>query len=185
MGVSQVMPQSRRAVFLDRDGVLNEVVLHEGRPHPPASLAEFRIVSGAKESLADLKRLGFVLIVVTNQPDVARGKQTKAVVEEMNSFLASRLPIDDTYVCYHDDVDHCECRKPAPGLLLDAARMHGIELRESFLIGDRWRDVEAGRRAQCKTLYINNSYCEQQPEITPTFKANSLRSAVDWILAHT
>src|ERR1700693_4901416 len=99
------MPQSRRAVFLDRDGVLNEVVLRDGRPHPPASLAEFRIMSGAKESLADLKRLGFLLIVVTNQPDVARGTQTVAVVEEMHAFLASSLPIDDTYVCYHDDMD--------------------------------------------------------------------------------
>lgn len=185
MGVSKVMPRTRRAVFLDRDGVLNEVVLHKGRPHPPASLAELRIVPGAMESLVDLKRLGFLLIVVTNQPDVARGKQTKAMVEEMHSFLASRLPIDDIYVCYHDDIDGCDCRKPAPGLLLDAARKHWIELKESFMIGDRWRDVDAGRRAQCKTLFINNGYSEKQPEIEPTFEADSLRSAVDWIIADT
>jgi D-glycero-D-manno-heptose 1,7-bisphosphate phosphatase len=175
---------SRRAVFLDRDGVLNEVVLHEGRPHPPSSLSELRIVRGAKESLADLKRLGFVLIVVTNQPDVARGKQTKARVEEMHSFLADKLPIDGTYVCYHDDVDHCDCRKPAPGLLLNAARQHGIDLKESFLIGDRWRDVEAGHRAQCRTLFINNGYAEKRPTVLPTFETDSLRSAVDWIVAH-
>lgn len=178
------MPDSRRAVFLDRDGVLNEVVLREGKPYPPDSLSDFRLIPLVDECLADLKRKGFLLIVVTNQPDVARGKQTKAAVEEMHTFLASRLPIDDTYVCYHDDADGCDCRKPSPGLLLEAARKHGIAMKESFLIGDRWRDVEAGRRAECKTLFINNGYSEKHPEIAPTFEAKSLRSAVDWILAN-
>jgi D-glycero-D-manno-heptose 1,7-bisphosphate phosphatase len=183
VGISEVMPDSRRAVFLDRDGVLNEVVLRDGKPYPPDSLSEFRLIPRVDECLADLKRKGFLLIVVTNQPDVARGKQTKTAVEEMHAFLASRLPIDDIYVCYHDDADECDCRKPAPGLLLDAARKHGIELKESFLIGDRWRDVETGRRAQCKTLFIDYGYREKQPEAAPTFEAKSLRSAVDWIIA--
>jgi D-glycero-D-manno-heptose 1,7-bisphosphate phosphatase len=182
MGINEVMP---RAVFLDRDGVLNEVVLRDGRPHPPASLAELRLTPQVEECLADLKRLGYLLIVVTNQPDVARGKQTKTAVEEMHAYLASRLPIDDAFVCYHDDADHCDCRKPASGLLLEAARKHGIDLRESFLIGDRWRDVEAGRRAQCKTLFINNGYAERRPDLLATFETKSLRSAVDWIIAQT
>jgi D-glycero-D-manno-heptose 1,7-bisphosphate phosphatase len=172
-----------QAVFLDRDGILNEVVVRDGRPYPPASLAELRLTARVEECLSDLKRHGFLLIVVTNQPDVARGTQTKAAVEEMNAYLASRLPIDDTYVCYHDDGDGCACRKPAPGLLLEAARRHGIELTKSFLIGDRWRDVEAGTRAHCKTLLVENGYAEKRSETPATFETNSLRSAVDWIIA--
>lgn len=179
------MPLCRRAVFLDRDGVLNEVFLRDGKPYPPANLTELRLTPQVEECLADLKQLGFLLIVVTNQPDVARGKQTREAVEEMHTYLASRLPIDDTYVCCHDDADRCSCRKPAPGLLLKAAQKYGIELRESYMIGDRWRDVEAGRRAQCKTLFINRGYAEKGPEISPTFEVASLRSAVDWIIAQT
>jgi D-glycero-D-manno-heptose 1,7-bisphosphate phosphatase len=134
--------------------------------------------------LAELKNIGYLLIVVTNQPDVARGKQTKEAVEEMNTLLASHLPIDDMYVCYHDNADHCDCRKPAPGLLLRAAKKHKIDLSKSFLIGDRWSDIEAGHRAQCRTLFINNGYAEKQPDPPPTFETNSLRNAVDWIIAH-
>jgi D-glycero-D-manno-heptose 1,7-bisphosphate phosphatase len=186
MGVSRkVIQQTRRAVFLDRDGVLNEVVLREGKPYPPADLGQLRIIPHTAECLADLKRLGYLLIVVTNQPDVARGKQTKAAVEEMHAFLFSQLPLDDTYVCYHDDSDHCECRKPAPGMLLDASRKYRINLEESFLIGDRWRDVEAGQRAHCKTLLIGNGYAEKQSEVAATFSTTSLRNAVDWIVANT
>jgi len=178
-----VTPACRRAVFLDRDGVLNEAVLRDGRPYPPASLAELRLTSGVEECLGELKGFGFLLIVVTNQPDVARGKQSTAAVEEMHGFLTSRLPIDDIYVCYHDDANGCRCRKPEPGLLLQAAEKYGINVKESFLIGDRWRDVEAGHRAQCKTIFIDNGYAEEGPETPATFETKSLRSAVDWILA--
>lgn len=174
-----------RAVFLDRDGVLNEVVLRNGRSCPPASLAELRLTACVEECLEDLKRHGYLLIVVTNQPDVARGAQTKAAVEEMNAFLAGRLPIDDIYVCYHDDRDNCGCRKPAPGLLLEAASKYAIDLEGSFLIGDRWRDVEAGMRARCRTLLLDTGHAEKRPETRPTFESNSLRSAVDWIIAQT
>jgi D-glycero-D-manno-heptose 1,7-bisphosphate phosphatase len=176
-------PGSLRAVFLDRDGVLNEVLLRRGKPHPPASLSDLRVASGAPECLAELKRQGFLLVVVTNQPDVSRGTQTKQAVEEINSFLSKHLPIDHTYVCYHDDPDRCTCRKPQPGLLEEAARNHKIELTKSFLIGDRWRDVEAGRRANCQTVFINYNYAERRPD-SPTFEAKSLRAAVDWILAN-
>jgi D-glycero-D-manno-heptose 1,7-bisphosphate phosphatase len=178
------MQSQTRAVFLDRDGVLNEAVVRDGKPYPPPRLAELRLTPDVEECLSDLKRLGFLLIVVTNQPDVARGKQIKEAVEEMNTLLASRLPIDDTYVCYHDNADHCDCRKPAPGLLLRAAKKYGIDLDKSFLIGDRWSDIEAGRRAQCRTLFINNGYAERQPDPPPNFETNSLRSAVDWIITH-
>jgi D-glycero-D-manno-heptose 1,7-bisphosphate phosphatase len=174
---------SRRAVFLDRDGVLNEVVLRAGRPHPPGNLAELRILPEAKECLLELKRLGFLLIVVSNQPDVARGTQTRAAVEEINGYLAAQLPIDDTYVCYHDEADRCDCRKPAPGLLLQAARKHDIQITDSFFIGDRWRDVEAGNRANCTTLLIDNGYAEPSGAADASFVARSLKSAVEWIVA--
>jgi D-glycero-D-manno-heptose 1,7-bisphosphate phosphatase len=178
------MENRRRAVFLDRDGVLNEVVLRGGKPYPPASLSELRLSSKVEECLADLKRLGFLLIVVTNQPDVARGTQSTEAVEEMHGFLISRLPIDDVCVCFHDDANGCNCRKPKPGLVLQAVEKHDIELRQSFLIGDRWRDIEAGHRAHCRTVFINYGYAEKGPEVTATFETNSLRNAVDWILAH-
>lgn len=179
-----MMQPGRRAVFLDRDGVLNEVVLRVGKPYPPASLAEFRLIPGVEACLADLKRLGFLLIVVTNQPDVARGTQTTETVNEMHAFLASCLPIDDICVCFHDDNNRCICRKPQPGLVLQAAQKYGIEVRESFLIGDRWRDIEAGQRAKCRTVFINNGYNERVPEVPADFETNSLRSAVDWIVMH-
>ena len=184
MGVGEVMAACRRAIFLDRDGVLNEVALRDGRPYPPASLAELRLTAGVEECLADLKGSGFLLIVVTNQPDVARGKQSAAAVEEIHGFLASRLPIDDVYVCYHDDANRCDCRKPEPGLVPQAAEKHGIDVSESFLIGDRWRDIEAGHRAHCKTVFINYGYAEKGPEAPATFETRSLRNAVDWILAY-
>jgi len=174
-----------RAVFLDRDGVLNQAELRNGKPHPPGSLKDLKLTPHVEECLADLKRLQFRLIVVTNQPDVARGKQTKAAVEEMHEFLISRLPIDDIYVCYHDDSDGCECRKPAPGLLLEAAQKHHIDLRSSFFIGDRWRDMEAGRRAQCQNIFIDYRYADRRPgDADVSFVADSLRTAVDWILEH-
>jgi D-glycero-D-manno-heptose 1,7-bisphosphate phosphatase len=181
MGVRAV----RRAVFLDRDGVLNQVERRNGRPHPPASLTDVHLIPQVEECLEELKRLQFLLIVVTNQPDVARGSQSKSVVEEIHEFLLSRLPIDDIYVCYHDDADRCACRKPAPGLLLEAARKHDIQLNDSFLIGDRWRDIEAGTSAQCKTVLIDYGYPEDRPQnAAATFIAHSLRTAVDWILSH-
>lgn len=176
---------TRRAVFLDRDGVLNQAILQDGRPYPPRSVTEVQITPGAEECLLSLKRLGFLLIVVSNQPDVARGTQTMARVEEMNQYLAAQLPIDDTYVCYHDDADHCDCRKPAPGLLVEAARKHSIRLADSFFIGDRWRDVEAGKRASCTTLLINNGYAEPSGTSSANFVTTSLRSAVAWIIATT
>src|SRR5439155_24902608 len=113
-----VDPLSPPAVFLDRDGVLNRAVVRQGKPYPPASVEELEILPGVPEALSRLKAAGYSLVVVTNQPDVARGVTTRAMVEEMHRFLAERLPIDEFRVCMHDDWDNCECRKPRPGLLL-------------------------------------------------------------------
>ena len=158
--------QMRRAVFLDRDGVINRAVMRAGKPYPPASLGEVEILPGVLGALTALRDAGFMLIVVTNQPDVARGTTSRAVVEEINTHLAGHLPIDEFRTCYHDSGDGCDCRKPLPGSLVAAAKQHGIDLGNSYMVGDRWRDVEAGRHAGCKTIFIDYGYDEKQPEST-------------------
>jgi D-glycero-D-manno-heptose 1,7-bisphosphate phosphatase len=171
-----------RAVFLDRDGVINEPVIRNGKPYPPATLDQVKIIENAVESLRQLKEQSFLLIVVTNQPDVRRGTTEKRTVEEIHAVLAERLPLDDFFVCFHDDEDGCECRKPLPGLLRAAARKHKINLEQSFLIGDRWRDIEAGAAAGCRTVLIDYHYEERKPEYPPHATVFSLDDAVHWIL---
>ena len=174
---------THRAVFLDRDGVLNRAHVREGKPYPPASPAELEILPGAVEACGALREAGFLLIAVTNQPDVARGTQLREVVEAINQVLHNHLPLDDIQVCYHDDVDRCPCRKPEPGLLLKAARDWDIDLSASFMVGDRWKDIEAGRRAGCKTIFVDHGYAEKEPE-NPDHRVSSLMEAVGWILQH-
>lgn len=173
----------RRAVFLDRDGVLNRAFVRQGKPYPPVSLAELEILPGVAEACAVLREAGFLLIAVTNQPDVARGTQRREVVKAINQALADQLPLDDIRVCYHNDVDHCPCRKPEPGLLLEAARDWAIDLSASFMVGDRWKDIEAGRRAGCKTIFVDYGYIEKEPD-NPDCRVGSPIEAVDWILRH-
>jgi len=173
---------TRRAVFLDRDGVLNRPIIRDGKPYPPASPGEIEILPDAGPALDDLKELGFLLLVVSNQPDVARGTQKRAVVEAINSVLKSALPLDDFFMCYHDDGDRCECRKPLPGLLYQAAERYSVDLSSSFLVGDRWRDIDAGVGAGCKTILIDYGYRERQPSREPNARVPSLRAAADWVL---
>jgi D-glycero-D-manno-heptose 1,7-bisphosphate phosphatase len=175
------LPPARRAVFLDRDGVLNRALVRAGRPYPPASLAEFRILPGVPEALARLKAAGFWLVVVTNQPDVARGRQTRSGVDALHAALKFRLPLDDIRVCYHDEPDGCNCRKPAPGMLLAAAQAAGLNLAASFMVGDRWRDVVAGQRAGCQSIFVDCGYAEPPPP-APYWQAASLPAAAELIL---
>lgn len=171
----------RSAVFLDRDGVLNRAIVQNGKPYPPASLDEVEILPQVKSALIDLSSAGYLLIVVTNQPDVASGKTSKLVVDQINLHLKNSLPIDEFRTCYHEDRDGCECRKPKPGSLFDAAKKHGVDLKKSFMIGDRWRDVEAGQSAGCKTFFINYGYQEKQPDF-PDFIVSSLAEAAEIII---
>lgn len=173
----------RRAVFLDRDGVINRALVRGGKPYPPSTLAELEILPDVRDALTALRQAGFVLIVVTNQPDVARGTQTRAAVDAMHARLVETLPIDEFRVCDHDG-DACACRKPKPGMLLDAARQRGIALDRSYLVGDRWRDVEAGQRAGCSTVFIDRGYDERRPQ-QPDAIVASLQEAADWILTHS
>lgn len=155
--------------------------MRDGKPYPPASLEELEILPGVPEALQKLHDANYLLVVVTNQPDVARGTAKKKDVELMNAFLSSQLPIDDFKICYHDSEDKCSCRKPLPGALLKAALEHNIDLSKSFMVGDRWRDVEAGASAGCKTFFINYRYMEKPPE-APDFIVASLIEAKKIIL---
>lgn len=172
----------RKAVFLDRDGVLNASVLEAGKPHPPASLAALQILPGVAEALRKLRAAGYLNIVVTNQPDVATGRQRVEVVEAMHARLLGELALDEVKVCYHTDEHKCECRKPKAGMLLQAAKDHGIDLPRSYLVGDRWRDVAAGQAAGCGCYFVDRGYDEQRPE-QPYVPVQSLPEAAALILA--
>jgi D-glycero-D-manno-heptose 1,7-bisphosphate phosphatase len=174
----------RRAVFLDRDGVLNRAVVRDGLPYPPSTLEAFQILPGVVDALHRLHAAGFLLIGATNQPDVARGTQCSEVVEAMNARLQAEMPIEAILVCYEDG-DDCPRRKPNPGLLLEAAEIYGIDLLGSFMVGDRWRDVEAGRRAGCRTVYIDLGYSERRLEFPADHVAEDLSAAAAWILTQT
>ncbi len=181
MGVDRYAMR-QRAVFLDRDGVINEPHMHDGKPYPPRRPEDLTVVPGAQQALTKLKQHSFLLIVVTNQPDVARGKTKPAEVEEIHGILASQLPLDDFFTCLHDDPDACSCRKPLPGLLEQASLKYHIDLEDSYMIGDRWRDIDAGAAVRCRTILIDRGYNERGPERDPDKRAQSLQEAVDWIL---
>jgi D-glycero-D-manno-heptose 1,7-bisphosphate phosphatase len=175
----------RSAVFLDRDGVLNEAAIRNGRPYPPDSLEDMRIVANVRQSLTRLKNRGFLLFLVTNQPDVARGTQKRETVDAINTRLRETLPLDGALTCFHDDADGCGCRKPKPGLMTAAASEYGIDLKRSFLVGDRWRDIDAGANAGCRTILIDYGYDERPPHAKPDARVRSVEESVDWILLHS
>ena len=174
----------RPAVFLDRDGVLNEPVVRNGKPYPPDRADALVLCAGAREAVDALRAAGFGLVVVTNQPDVARGTTALADVEAINARLRAQLPVDDVLVCAHDDADRCDCRKPKPGLLRLGAGRHGLDLARSYMVGDRWRDVEAGAAAGCTTIFVDRGYTERSPSISPDARVTSVLEAARWIIAH-
>lgn len=173
----------RRAVFVDRDGVLNRAVVRDGRPYPPAGVDDFELLDGVVGAVSDLRAAGFLVIVVTNQPDIATGKQTAAMVDAMHEKLRRALPVDDIRVCPHTDAAGCACRKPLPGMLLAAAAALDIDLGRSFMVGDRWRDVDAGKAAGCETFFIDYGYDERPPAIAPDHVVGDLAEAARTILA--
>ena len=176
------MNAGRLAVFLDRDGVLNRAIVREGKPYPPDTLEDFVILGGAAEACGLLKQAGFLLVVATNQPDVGRGTQPIKVVEAMHKALRAALPVDRIEICCdpHDSPDSNR-RKPKPGMLLDAARELNIDLSGSFMVGDRWRDIDCGKAAGCTTVFIDYGYKEQL-RAQPDFVAASLLDAARQIL---
>ncbi len=171
----------RRAVFLDRHGVHTESITRDGKPMAPLTPAELRILPGAREAVEALERAGFLRIVVSNQPDCARGLISAEALAAMDAALRTSLPLTDILVCPHDDRDRCGCRKPLPGLLVEGARRHGVELAASFMVGDRWRDVEAGLAAGCTTVFIDYGYDERRPSGMHA-TVRSVAEAAAWIL---
>ena len=172
----------RQAAFLDRDGVINRAIVRDRKPYPPAGISQLDVLPGVAAALGKLRSAGYLSIVVTNQPDVARGTVPRSAVEAINQRLGETLALDAFYVCWHDDADRCACRKPLPGLLLEAARDHDIDLTRSFMVGDRWRDIAAGRAAGCRTAWIRCGYDEPEPVAPADFTGLSLAEAVNWIL---
>jgi D-glycero-D-manno-heptose 1,7-bisphosphate phosphatase len=171
-----------RAVFLDRDGSLIRARVREGKPYPPKELDQVELDPGAKLALSHLKRAGYLSILISNQPDVARGTQDRAIVQAINNYLCNVLPLVDCFVCYHDDADACTCRKPRPGLILRAAERYDIDLGKSFVVGDRWRDIDAGYAAGCRTVWIDHGYHERAAAKAPTVTVTNLKDAIAWIL---
>lgn len=172
---------SGRAVFLDRDGVLNRNILRGGKATSPRTMDEVELTAGAENACNTLRAAGYLLVMVTNQPEIARGIQNPQTLSEINRWLSEQLRIHSVKMCPHDDQDDCACRKPKPGMILDAAKELKIDLQQSFLVGDRWRDVEAGRRAGCRTVLIACG-SEETVDLNPDFTAASLAEASEWIL---
>jgi len=170
-------------VFLDRDGVLNRAFVRNGKPYPPKDLSELQILPQVPEALQALKAEGFDLIVVTNQPDVARGTTKREVVDAINNRLRTELLLDEVVTCFHDESDNCDCRKPKPGMLRRMEKERDIDLRRSFLVGDRWRDIEAGIAAGCKTIFIDYGYSERNPAVQADHVCTTLFQAAAWIKA--
>jgi len=176
-----VIGNGRRAVFLDRDGVLNEVVVENGVPLSPRRAEEFLVVAGSLEAVDRLREHGFPVFVASNQPDLARGKLAPEESARMMTVLRDALPLDDVAICPHDDVDGCTCRKPQPGLLVGLAQRWDVDLSRSYMVGDSWKDVEAGRRAGCHTILLRRDYNGAARADTVV---DTLGEAVQFILGH-
>jgi D-glycero-D-manno-heptose 1,7-bisphosphate phosphatase len=173
-----------RAVFLDRDGVINRALVRDGKPYPPRSLTEFELLPGVPEACAQLKAAGFLIIVATNQPDVGRGTLPQATLDELHAHMAGLLPLDRVEVCLHGGAKYgqpCDCRKPRPGMLLRAARELGIDLTSSWMVGDRWRDIDCGHAAGCQTVFLDYDY-DEPLRIQPDHRARDLAMAARIII---
>ena len=168
-------------MFLDRDGVIVIPEFRDRRSFAPRRLADFRLYPEAAASLRRLKQAGFLLVVVTNQPDVGNGLIPRSEVEAMHEIMARELPLDAVKACFHRQTDNCGCRKPKPGMILAAAAELGIDLARSFMVGDRSGDVEAGRSAGCATIFIDLGYAETAP-LAPDHIARSIAQAADVII---
>jgi D-glycero-D-manno-heptose 1,7-bisphosphate phosphatase len=154
----------KSAVFLDRDGVVNKAIVRNGLPYSPRQIEEFAILDGVKDAVTLLHKLDFQVVVVTNQPDVARAKLTYDTLEEFHRIIMEKIGIRHFYSCFHLDSDGCNCRKPKIGLFLRAAQDLSLDLKSSFLVGDRWKDIQAGQEVGCKCFFVEYNYAEKRPK---------------------
>ena len=171
-----------RAVFLDRDGVINRAIMREGRPYSPVSIEDFELLPRVGEAARRLHEADFKLIVFTNQPDVKNGLQTMENVEETHRKIRKELPLDDIKVCFHNDSDRCQCRKPKPGMLLEAAKDWSIDLKKSYMVGDTWKDIDAGKTAGCKTIWVRHPGYAESEKVSADEAVDSLYEAAELIL---
>lgn len=171
-------------MFFDRDGVLNEVVMRRGPDGgevvgSPRELSEFVLAEGAAGVVSRLHDAGYLVFVVTNQPDVERGLLAPEVLETISGILREEVGVDEVVVCPHDDATGCGCRKPRPGMIVDLAERWGVDLGASYMIGDSWRDVEAGRSAGCRTVLLRRRYNDG---VAAEIVASDLDSVLDHLL---
>jgi D-glycero-D-manno-heptose 1,7-bisphosphate phosphatase len=172
-----------RAVFIDRDGVLNKSLVIDGKPYAPKTLDDFIIFPDISDAVKKLKKKGFILIVVTNQPDVGNGIVAREIVVSMNAILNNKFYFDSIKVCFHSQSDNCSCRKPKPGMLLEAASEFQIDLNKSFMVGDRKSDVDAGNEAGCYTFFIDHDYRNSEKSFNADNTVKSFSEAVNIILS--
>jgi D-glycero-D-manno-heptose 1,7-bisphosphate phosphatase len=169
-----------KAIFIDRDGVINKVIMRDEKPSSPWNLREFEILSDVKECLELFKKMGFLNIVFTSQPDISRGNLKIEDLEKMHKIISETLPVDEIKFCPHDDKDNCSCRKPKPGLILEAVKKWSIDLKKSYVIGDSWKDIGAGKAAGCKTLLIRRGY-NKDFQKDYDFEVDNLKKTVEII----
>ena len=169
----------KRAVFIERDGILNEVRTGPRQQITPIGLEDFKVLTSASEALKKLKAVGYVVIATTNQPGLSRGYQSRRELDRMHDLLRRSLPLDDIMVCPHDEADHCPCRKPRPGLLIEAAFKWHLSLEQSFVVSDKWQDAEAARSAGCTSVILKSPW---NGEVHRDFLLTDFGAAVDKIL---
>jgi D-glycero-D-manno-heptose 1,7-bisphosphate phosphatase len=165
-----------KAFFLDRDGVVNEVIKKKLKPYPPKNIKEFKFCRGIKKFI-DIYKKNYKIFVFTNQPDFKRGKITKSCINNINNHVIKKLKIDELVCCFHDDNDNCSCRKPKIGMLNYLKKKYSLNMRQSFVIGDRWSDILCGQKAGCKTIYIDRCYNEKKPK-NYNFKFKNISSLI-------
>ena len=181
MGNSEI---KNKAIFFDRDGVLNAIKRINNKPFPPDNVDELELFPDVRDKLKFLKKLGFYLFLVTNQPDYKRGKQLKKNIVKINSLVKSFYQLDDTFTCWHAYDGQCECRKPKPGMIINASLKYKIYTSKSFMIGDRWKDIEAGNKAGCRSIFLDYNYDEKKPD-KYDYSTNSIQDSIDWIIKNS
>jgi D-glycero-D-manno-heptose 1,7-bisphosphate phosphatase len=171
------------AIFLDRDGVVNYSIIREKKPYAPICLDELKIIPEIKSVIDFFKKRKFMVFVITNQPDVARGKVTKDEVEKINASILSQLSIDEIFTCYHDNQDQCECRKPKPGAFVTLSQKYNVDLSKSIMVGDRAKDIEAAKNANCPSVFIDYGYNEPKP-VDQNYTVNNIEGLLICLERH-
>ena len=171
----------RKCVFLDRDGVINVPIFKDGRSFAPILFDDFEIYPSAYDACQMLKKAGYLIVVITNQPDVGNGKASKSEIERMNQYLKSEELVDDIFICYHSQDEQCVCRKPKAGMIFQALEKYSIDLGASFLVGDRKSDIEVAVSVNCKSIFIDHDYDEVKP-VAQNITLKSLKEAAEYIL---